>query len=576
MQAEPPRHPCWPPGVPERIAVPDQTLWQGLAARAQADPDGTGLVFLGRLYSWAQLAGEAERLAGALQGLGIEPGARVVLFMQNCPQYVIGFHAILRAGAVAVPLNPMNKAVELTQYLADADATVVIASSDIAAEVAAAAAGQPSQSSLRHLVVFDLADGLPNDIGAASSQWPDSWRPWLLGRDPRPVSTVLSVHDWDSLVARAPVPRAVPAAGADLAAMPYTSGTTGTPKGCMHSHATMLHNALTAGPWLGQREGDTVLIAVPMFHVTGLVMGMLAAIQWGCRMVVLPRWDARQAARAIEQYEVTHWPNIPTMVIDLLANPDAAGHSLQSLRYIGGGGAPMPAAVAEELRRRTGLSYVEGYGLTETAAPSHTNPRQAVRLGSMGIPYIGVEALVIDLDTLQPLASGEVGEIVVRGPQVFLGYWRQPRATAEAFVDIAGRRFFRTGDLGRVDADGYFHLADRLKRMINASGFKVWPAEVEGILHRHPAVQQACVIASRHPYRGETVKAVVVLQPAYRDRMTPEELVDWARQEMSAYKYPRTIEFADSLPRSATGKVLWRQLQRRQDELDAQQNPGET
>lgn len=229
----------------------------------------------------------------------------------------------------------------------------------------------------------------------------------------------------------------------------------------------------------------------------------------------------------------------------------------------------MPDAVGERLQQVFGLRYVEGYGLTETAAPTHLNPMSAPRRHCLGIPFIGTHARIVDPETASPLSVGEVGEILVHGPQVFKGYWQQEEATEQAFVDIDGRRYFRTGDLGRVDEEGYFYIADRLKRMINASGFKVWPAEVEALLLRHPAIKESCVIATRDPYRGESVKALVVLHESQKSGTTPESIIAWAREHMAAYKYPREVELVTDLPRTATGKVLWRQAQAEQDTLDA-------
>jgi fatty-acyl-CoA synthase len=260
---------------------------------------------------------------------------------------------------------------------------------------------------------------------------------------------------------------------------------------------------------------------------------------------------------------VTHWVNIPTMVIDLLASPHFDRYDLASLVAISGGGAAMPQAVAQRLEDHYGLRYAEGYGLTETAAPSHNNPPERPKQQCLGIPFMSTDARVVDPDTLAELPVGQAGEIVVHGPQVFAGYWQRPEATAAAFFELDGKRFFRTGDLGRVDEEGYFFITDRLKRMINASGFKVWPAEVESLMFRHPAVQEACVIAARDAYRGETVKAVVVLRPSHADT-TAEELLAWCRANMAVYKAPRLIEFASSLPKSGSGKVMWRLLQEAQ------------
>ncbi len=566
----------WPEGVPHAVSVPDESLWEGFNARAMATPDGTALHFLGRTSTWAELRDAALHLAGGLQQRGVRKGDRVVLFMQNCPQFIIGVHAVWRVGGVVVPVNPMNKADELVHYLADAQAHVAIASSDIAPELARASEMPEAQQTLHHLLVFDLAEALPRDHAAHLGEWPAVWQNWLPVRHAYPTALGVQVHAWAEVMAQRCAPAVVPVSGDDLALLPYTSGTTGLPKGCMHTHATLLHNVLASGPWLDVRAGDASLVVVPMFHITGLVIGLLTTIRCQANLVVLPRWDRRQAALAIATHRVTHWANIPTMVMDLLGDPSLAAFDLSSLRYIGGGGAAMPEAVAAEMYRRLGLVYVEGYGLTETAAPTHTNPRHAAKRQCLGIPICGTQVHIIDPNTLQPLPTGEVGEIVVRGPQVFKGYWNQPEATEQAFTTVEGQRYFRTGDLGRTDEQGYFYMADRLKRMINASGFKVWPAEVEALLHHHPAIQEVCVIATREAYRGESVKAVIVLRQGFENQVSADDIIAWSRDHMAAYKYPRDVEFVTALPRNASGKVMWRTLQEQQDARQLARDPVST
>jgi fatty-acyl-CoA synthase len=300
---------------------------------------------------------------------------------------------------------------------------------------------------------------------------------------------------------------------------------------------------------------------VPMFHITGMVSVMHSSIYVGATLVMMPRWDRDLAGRLISAWKVTTWTNIPTMVIDLLGSPEFGKYDLSSLVHIGGGGAAMPQAVAQRLLELFGLRYVEGYGLTETAAPSHSNPPDNPKQQCLGIPFMSTDARVIDPDTLQEMPVGEQGEIIIRGPEVFKGYWKRPEATEAAFIEFDGRRFFRSGDLGRMDEDGYFFLTDRLKRMINASGFKVWPAEVEALMFRHPAIQEACIIAARDSYRGETVKAVVVLRPSHKGKVSEQEIVAWCRENMAVYKVPRIVQFADALPKSGSGKVMWRSLQ---------------
>jgi fatty-acyl-CoA synthase len=303
-----------------------------------------------------------------------------------------------------------------------------------------------------------------------------------------------------------------------------------------------------------------------MFHITGVQYSMHTPIYLGATSVLLPRWDREIAGRLISDYRVTTWTNIPTMVIDLLASPNMANFDLTSLEVIGGGGAAMPEAVARKLMDQYGLPYQEGYGLTETAAPTHANPPQNPKRQCLGIPYVGTDARVVDPETLQELPQGETGEIVMHGPQLFLGYWGNEAATEAAFFERDNKRFFRSGDLGRIDEDGYYFITDRLKRMINASGFKVWPAEVESMLFDHPDIQEACIIATHDDYRGETVKAVVVAREESKASLTAQAIEAWARDKMAAYKVPRAVEFVGSLPKSGSGKVMWRHLQELENE----------
>jgi fatty-acyl-CoA synthase len=350
----------------------------------------------------------------------------------------------------------------------------------------------------------------------------------------------------------------------DLCVMPYTSGTTGEPKGCIHLHRSVMHTAVSLSLWNHFHQEDRSLTALPLFHVTGMQNSLNQQIYSGSSVVILPRWN-RDAAALIQRHRVNRFAAVPTMFVDLLMSPDLHRYDLSSLQGIGGGGAAMPEAIANKLESVWNLRFMEGYGLSETMAPTHINPEQNPKRQCLGIPIFNTESRVVDPSTLQELPPGEVGEIISHGPQVFEGYWNNPTATAECFVEIDGKRFFRTGDLARVDEDGYFFFVDRIKRMINAAGFKVWPAEVESMLYAHPAVQEAAVIATKDSRKGETVKAVIVLKPNARGQTTPEQIMDWAREKMAAYKVPRVIEFVESVPKSMTGKILWRVLQEQED-----------
>jgi fatty-acyl-CoA synthase len=555
-----PHHAHWPRRLPRALQVPETSLWFNLQVAATRFPHKAATLFFGREMSYTQLHQQAEALAGWLQAQGVAKGDRVIVFLQNCPQFVVAVQAILRADAVVVPVNPMNKADEFGHYISDAGARVCITSADAAGVVAEANARLPPGQQLTHLLVTRYADALPEAIPPEEAP-SEAIAQWLHANPPLPATGPVRVTRWPEALAAGHAPGPHTAGPDDMALLPYTSGTTGLPKGCIHTHRTLMHNVVGAGPW-GHTGPETVSLAVvPMFHITGFVYYALAAPGSGSTAIVLPRWDRELVGRLIGRHGITHWTCIPTMVMDLFNSPHINSFDLSSLRYLSGGGAAMPAAVAEHLLQTFGITFAEGYGLTETAAPTHANPPERAKPQCLGIPIFGTDSRVVDPATLQELPPGEVGEIISHGPMLFKGYWGHPEATAAAFVELEGKRFFRTGDLGRMDEEGYFFLTDRLKRMINASGFKVWPAEVEALLYRHPAVQEACIIAARDAYRGETVKAVVVLKPDARASTTEADISTWARAHMAAYKAPTQVQFVDALPKSGSGKVMWRLLQ---------------
>jgi fatty-acyl-CoA synthase len=555
-----PHYKFWPKRLPHALTPPANSLWDNLEISARRYPDKAALVFFGRTFSYRELVDKAQRLAARLHALGVKRGDRVMLDMQNCPQLVIAHFAILRANAVVVPVNPMNRAEELKHYISDPDAKVVITTADLAAEIVKASDALPPHERLAHMIVSQFTDAFdPEAMGADAM--PEAWRDWLLTRHPFPALASGQVMSWDQALDYGAPPPPLQVGPADLALLPYTSGTTGLPKGCMHLHSSVMHNAVSSCVWGNGTAENVALLVVPMFHITGMVSVMHASIYAGATLVMMPRWDRDLAGRLISRWKVTTWTNIPTMVIDLLASPNFDKYDLSSLVHIGGGGAAMPQAVAQRLLEQFGLRYVEGYGLTETAAPSHSNPPDDPKQQCLGIPFMSCDARVVDPETLQEVPVGEQGEIIIHGPMVFAGYWKRPEATAATFIEFEGKRFFRSGDLGRMDEDGYFFLTDRLKRMINASGFKVWPAEVEALMFRHPAIQEACVISAKDSYRGETVKAVVVLRASHKGQVSEQDIIDWCRENMAVYKVPRIVQFADALPKSGSGKVMWRTLQ---------------
>ena len=550
----------WPRNLPRHLTIPATNLYRNVEFSAARYPDKAALVFYDGITTYREFDEQIQRLAGYLQqDCGVARGDRVLLYMQNSPQFVIAYYAILRADAVVVPVNPMNMTEELRHYVSDADARVIIAPQDLYKQVQplleegrAQATSLPDAPGLRHAIVAAYSDYLPAET--------DLRVPAFVS-EPRQTIDDAAVTLWTDALAAARQPGPLRTGPDDLAVMPYTSGTTGHPKGCMHTHRSVMYNTVAGTQWLGTPQDAVSLVVLPLFHVTGMQNGMNGSLYVGATIVLLPRWDRDAAAQLIQRYRVTGTQMIVTMVVDLLSNPRLAEYDLSSICRLSGGGAAMPEAVATRLKELCRLDYIEGYGMSETIAPTHINPPERPMKQCLGIPIFDVDARVVDPATLAELPPGEVGEIIVHGPQVMQGYWGQPQATEAAFVTLDGKRFLRTGDLARTDEHGYFYMVDRIKRMINASGFKVWPAEVEALMYAHPAIQEVCVIAARDERRGETVKAVVVLREAFKGQVSEQEIVDWAHGHMAAYKSPRIVQFADSLPKSGTGKVQWRALQ---------------
>lgn len=535
----------WPLGVDRHLDLPERNVAENLRLSAEARPDTPAIVYHGREFSYRDLQARVLALAGWLQQeAGVRHGDRVLLYMQNSPQFVIGFYAIMRANAVVVPVNPMNRRHELEHMIADSGAHVALVGQELLEHVAPLL----SDDGLRRILVAayaDLADpgsDIPLPPGLDMPGRADYGRPDVTG--------------WPAMEAAGHGPGPITAGPDDLAVIPYTSGTTGRQKGCMHSHRTLMTTLVGGVQWNPNGLGGAVLTVLPLFHVTGMQNSMNSPIYSGETIVLMSRWDRKVAVELIRRYRIARWRSIAAMAIDLLSDPEIRREDLASLRTVGGGGATMPAKVAERLKDLTGLDYIEGYGMTETMAAVMINPLDAPRRQCLGIPIFDVDARIID-ENGRELGPDEPGEIIVSAPQVFLGYWNQPEATAAAFLELDGKRFLRTGDLGTRDRSGYYYIVDRVKRMINAAGFKVWPTEVEALMHDHPAVREACVVGYPDPRRGESVLAYVVCQSP----LTETELIDWCREQMATYKVPRRVIFLDALPKTGSGKVQWMELQ---------------
>ncbi|MGQ9558372.1 MAG: long-chain-fatty-acid--CoA ligase [Desulfurispora sp.] len=536
----------WPARLPRTLSYPRVPLHRLLEVAAEFYPDKTAINYYGCPLSYRQMLEQVYQLAGALAARGLQQGDRVALYMQNTPHYVVAFYGVLRAGGVVVPINPMLTGHELLFLLQDSEATGLITTSDLYPRVAAVA----EQTGLRFVVTGTYQDYL---LKKPTLPLPDT----VLGAS----GLESGVLTWRDVLQENQSPPAVQVTPEQFCFLPYTSGSTGVPKGCMHTHQTVMANLISSYYWLTNTVSSVHLATLPLFHVTGLVHSMLAPLYAGATVVLLTRWDKRAALEAIEKYRCTHWVNITTMLIDFLTIPDLSGRDLSSLVLVGGGGAPLPEAVGRRWEELTGLRYVEGYGMTETISQTHFNPPDRPKLQCIGIPDFNVDARIVDVESGAELPPGMAGELVISGPEVFLGYWKRPQETSASFIELNGKKFFRTGDIARMDEEGYFYIVDRTKRMINAAGYKVWPAEVESHLYQHPAVLEACVVGVAHPVRVEEVRAYVVLREGYGGKIAPEELINWCKERMAPYKYPRQVVFVDSLPRTATGKVNWRQVQ---------------
>ena len=539
----------WPKRTSTSLPVPKTSLYDNLAVSVSRYPEKAAIHYYGGVISYLRFNAEVKAVAGFLQSkLGVVKGDRILLYMQNSPQFMVAYYGILRANAVVIPINPMNVTHELAFYISDCEAKVALVGQELYERIA------PLQKStfLQHVILAAYSDYIAPDFDLEIPAEVSAPRIAIENRD---------VNYWHDVISAELPPDPLTVNEEDEAVIPFTSGTTGKPKGCIHTHGTVNANTVGAAAWWSMSANTTTLTTLPLFHVTGMVHSMNALIFAGGTIVLMTRWNRELAAALIERYQCTHWINIATMVIDFLANPNLPEYRLQSLNAVGGGGATLPEAIGEKMFRLLGVRYVEGYGLSETISHTHFNPPDRPKLQCMGIPAFDVDARIIDTQTLQELGPEEQGEVIVHGPQVLKGYFNRPEETKEAFLAIEGKQFFRTGDIAKYDEEGYFFIVDRVKRMINASGFKVWPTEVEATLYKHPAIKEVCVIGAFDSRRGETVKAIVILHDTERGKVSEEDIIEWTKEKMAAYKYPRIVQFVESLPKTATGKLLWRQLQ---------------
>jgi long-chain acyl-CoA synthetase len=540
----------YPPGVPEHVEVPRVNLARLLADAARDFPHAPALHFEGRTTSYAELAEQAWRFAGALAGIGVTKGTRVGLILPNCPQEIVAFFATLRLGGVVVHNNPLYTQPELEHQLGDAGVEVLVCLDLVYERV------RPLRERLgiREVVVTSVLDELP---AVKRMLAPYTRR----GREASAtVSKDEPVLRWRELLRRADAkaPEAEVDAAADLALLQYTGGTTGLAKGVMLSHANLSANVEQVRAWFPDADpGHEVMMAVlPFFHVYGLTVCLLLGVRLRATLVLLPRFDLAAVVASIDRHRPTLFPGVPTMYVAINNAVSGGGHDLSSIKACLSGAAPLPLEVAERFERFSGGRLVEGYGLSESSPVALANPIYGKRkAGTIGMPLPDTLARVADpADPSATLEPGQPGELALRGPQVMLGYWKRPQETAEVLRD----GWLLTGDMAVMDEEGYFAIVDRKKDLIIAGGYNVYPREVEEVLYEHPKVLEVCVAGVPDAYRGETVKAFVVLRDG--ERATVEEIREFAKGRLAVYKVPRTVEFRAELPKTLVGKVLRRAL----------------
>ena len=542
----------WPEGVPRTIEYPKISVGGILSVAAKRWPTAIATQFYGAKVTYRELDEAASRFAGGLRRIGVQPGDRVSLLMPNCPQFAIALFGVLRAGAIVVQTNPLYTPRELEEMYRDAGVETVVCVDLFFKNVAKAKAS----TLLRRVVVTDIKEYLP---GLLAALYPIKKKKDY-GKIVIPAEPW--VHRFQDLLASGPLD-VEPADLNDVAILQYTGGTTGTPKGAMLTHRNLVVNATQLIAWFpGLKQSQEVfLCAIPFFHVYGLTVALLGPITIAATMVIHPNpREIEPIMKLITKTKPAIFPGVPTMYVAIVNHPKVSRYDLKSIRACVSGAAPLPPEVRRKFEAITGGKLVEGYGLTEASPVTHCNPIFGEYKEGIGIPLPDTDAKLVDVETAsRDVAPGQSGELAIRGPQVMKGYWNRPQETAKV---ITRDGWLLTGDVAMMDADGRFRIVDRKKDMIIASGYNVYPREVEDVLFTHPAVKQAAVIGIPDPYRGESVKAFVVLKDGAT--ATDAEIVAFCKERLAPFKVPKKVEFVKELPMTLVGKVLRRALREKE------------
>lgn len=541
----------YPEQIPAVLSYEDKPLYSFLKESAEEFPDKVSIHFQGKELTFREVHESALKFAAYLKSIGLQKGERVAVMLPNCPQGVISFFGILMAGGVVVQTNPTYTERELEYQMKDSGAKIILAMDILFPRVSAVA----SRTEIEHIIVTAIKEYLPFPKNLIY--------PFIQKKQYGIVINVEHAgnHHLFSEIMKRRITEEVTVpidVDNDLALLQYTGGTTGFPKGVMLTHKNLLANAKMCNAWLykNKRGEEKILAILPFFHVYGMTTVLVLSVMEGNTMIIMPKFDVKATLKTIQKQKPTMFPGAPTMYIGLLNHPDIAKYDLSSINACISGSASLPLEVQEQFEKITGGKLVEGYGLSETSPVTHANfiwdqPRVK---GSIGLPWPDTDAVILSLENFEELPPNEIGEIAIKGPQVMQGYWNRPDETEKTFKN----GWLLTGDLGYMDEQGFFYVVERKKDTIIAGGFNIYPREVEEVLYEHEAIQEVVVAGIPDPYRGETVKAYVVLKK--NARATEEELNEFARKNLASYKVPRSYEFRNELPKTTVGKILRRVL----------------
>ena len=528
--------------VRSNLSYPGRSLSEILNIAAVERPDRPATQFLGAQLTFLELKQRADALAAALAGFGIVKGDRVGILLPNCPQYIFSAFAVLRLGAIVVNINPSYTAREVLTVAADSGVRIVITLDVLAPLVQAVR----KQTSIERLIVTSLAEYSATGAGAPH------------------VDDAVTLADLLAPAAPGDLPR-VAIDPQDVAVLQYTGGTTGTPKGAMLTHRNIWANVVQTESWTNPayvlNGNERYLVVIPYFHIYAFSVCMMVGLRVGALQIIHPKYEPEAVLASIRDFRPTYFPAVPTVFVSLLNHPKVGDYGLEHVRLYNSGGAPCPVEVLEEFERKIGRPLGEGYGLSETSPVTHSTAQLAFRkLGTIGLPFPDTDQKIVDVETgTVEVPVGAIGELCICGPQVMKGYWNKPEETANVLrIDADGRTWFHTGDVARMDEDGYTSIVQRKKDMIIVDGFNVYPSDVESVLYAHPAVRLAAVIGVPDAYHGEVVKACIALKPG--TAATSDEIIAYCREGLTEYKVPRLVDIRETLPMSAVGKILYRVL----------------